>query len=198
MLVQFFQHSMSKWNDMETRSISREVRHAAGKVNWWQLGLVTVAVSFLGGLSAILSKKKRGKLYSKQLKQAPWAPPGWVFSPAWIFNNFFILRALQQLLSKETLPERKRLLYLQAGIWVIYFSFGYLYFRKKSTVLAAIWTNTDAALSIASLILAARKDKKLALNYVPLTLWTIFASTIADYQALKNEDKLLGTGPAVS
>jgi len=38
-----------------------------------------------------------------------------------------------------------------------------------------------------------KDDKKLALDYLPLVLWTGFASTLADYQALKNPDPVFKT-----
>jgi tryptophan-rich sensory protein len=182
----------------QLQRINKKAQEVSDKLNWWQVGLITLGVSFLGGLSAIMSKKKQRKLYNKELKQAPWAPPSWVFSPAWTFNNFFLIKALKDIIKNDKLDSRRSLLYLQAAIWTIYFTFGYVYFKKKSPVLAAIWTKTDAGLAIASLILAAKKDKKLALNYIPLALWTLFAGSVADYQALKNPDEVLGTGPALS
>lgn len=183
---------------MRTGQIERKVREVSEGLNWWQVGLITLGVSLLGGLSAIMSRNKQRKLYTQELKQAPWAPPSWLFSPAWTFNNFFLINGLRNILKNDKLDNRKQLLYLQAAIWLVYFTFGYVYFKKKSPVLAAIWTKTDAGLAIASLILAAKSDKKLSLNYIPLSLWTLFASSVADYQALKNPDKVLETGPALS
>ena len=162
------------------------------KLTWWEIGVLAVAVSFVGGLSSFLSHKKETKLYTQTLQQAPWAPPAWLFAPAWTINNFFVLLVLQRLL-KENTGKTKALLVLQGGIWAIFFSFNYIYFNKKSVVLAAVWTLTDAALATTSLALAAKRDKQTALCYLPLTVWTNFASSIAIYQALKNDDALLGT-----
>ena len=82
---------------------------------------------------------------------------------------------------------------LQMGIWAIFFSFGYVYFNKKSPVLAAIWTLSDMGLAITSFVLAYRYDKKIAYHYLPLLAWTPFAGSLAGYQALKNPDPLLKT-----
>jgi len=90
-------------------------------------------------------------------------------------------------------PERTKLLRLQAGIWLIFISFNYIYFNKKSTLLAAAWTNTDAVLAVASFITALKTDKTLAGMYLPLVTWTSFASTVADYQAIYNKDQFLKT-----
>ena len=162
------------------------------KLKWWQVALISVAVSAIGGLSSMMSAKKEKKTYNKDLKQAAWAPPAWVFGPAWAVNNYFIIKALRRILERD-MHEKRKLLLLQAGIWVIFFSFNYVYFRKKSPVLAAIWTMSDNILAIASLLVSMRSDKKTALNYVPLALWTSYASTLAGYQALKNPDPVLHT-----
>lgn len=163
------------------------------QLKWWQLALVTMAVSVVGRLTSGRSAKTDQKMYANKLKQAPWAPPAWVFAPAWIINNYFILLALQRILNMEDSTAKTKLLGMQAGIWLIFLSFNYIYFNKKSTVLAAAWTNADAALAITSFITALKADKKLAAFYLPLMAWTGFASTVADYQALTNRDQFLNT-----
>jgi len=162
------------------------------KLNWWQVAIVAIVVSAIGGLSAGKTSRKEIKLYTKKLKQAPWAPPAWIFAPAWTINNYFLLRALQNILN-SSMDEKKKILLLQASIWTIFFSFNYIYFNKKSSILAAIWTMGDAALAISSFLLLMKEDKRTSLNFLPLVVWTSFASTIAGYQALKNPDPVLNT-----
>ena len=163
------------------------------EIKWWQVALATIVVSVLGALSTGVTKKSQRKLYKHQLKQAPWAPPAKVFGPAWAVNNYFLLRALKQLLESENISNRKSLLLKQAAIWVIFFSFGYVYFQKKSPVLAAIWTLGDALLAASSFTNALKADKKIALNYLPLLGWTGYAGSAAIYQALKNPDPVTDT-----
>lgn len=171
-----------------------QTRDRINKLKWWQVALISVVVSALGSLSALMPSKKQKKVYTKELEQAPWSPPAWVFGPAWTFNNYFLLRALRMIIEKD-MPERRKLLLLQAGIWAIFFSFNYVYFKKKSPILADIWTMTDGVLAIASLLIAAKADKRISANYLPLALWTSFASTLAGYQALKNPDPVFDTKP---
>lgn len=159
--------------------------------NGWQTVLLTIAVSAIGGLASGRSKKDERALYDKKLQQAPWAPPGWLFGPAWSINNYFLIRALQRLLASEHEQNRKNLIGMQAGIWAIFFTFGYVYFRKKSPVLAATWTISDAALAAISFFSSLKSDRKLAYHYLPLLGWTAFASTVAGYQALHNDDPVL-------
>ena len=68
---------------------------ASKKLKWWQVALISVAVSTLGGLSALMSSKKQKKVYNTQFKQAPWSPPAWAFAPAWTINNFFLINAMR-------------------------------------------------------------------------------------------------------
>jgi translocator protein len=159
---------------------------------WWQVGLASLAISAIGGLSSRRPKDQERKVFTDEMKQAPWAPPAWLFGPAWTVNNFFLLDALQQILRGDDATRRK-LLSLQVPIWAIFFSFGYVYFNRKSPVLAAAWTVADAALAAASFTIAMKENKKLASRYVPLLGWTSFASTLAVYQALKNDDPVLKT-----
>jgi benzodiazapine receptor len=163
------------------------------KLNWWQVALISAVVSAIGGLASMQSSKKNRSVYDNKLKQAPWAPLGWLFAPAWNFNNFFLLIALQKLLKSADVPDKKKLLVLQAMMWIVYFSFGYVYFKKKSPLLAAAWTMSDGALATTSFAIALKSDKKLAMNYLPLMAWTGFASTVANYQALKNPDPVFRT-----
>jgi benzodiazapine receptor len=157
------------------------------KLKWWQVALVSLGASLLGHFIGKTARKQKEKLYNKKLVQASWAPPKWVFGPAWAINNYFLISALVRILTHDV-PHKGRLMLLQAGIWSIFFSFNYVYFRKKSPILAAAWTMADNVLALLSLLTVIKSDKKTALNYLPLLLWTGFASTVADYQALKNPD----------
>src|SRR5690606_9308159 len=164
-----------------------------GKLKWWQIALISVAVSFLGRLSGgNFSREKQKKQYRNQ-EQAPWAPPGWVFGPAWVINNFFLLSGLKWVLENRSIPDKKKFLWIQAGIWAIFFSFNWFYFKKKSTVMAAILTKSDAVLALTAFLILKNKNKKIALTHLPLLIWTIYASSVADYQALKNPDPFLKT-----
>lgn len=162
------------------------------KIKWWHVIAATIIVSAIGALSTFTSNREETKLYTDQLQQAPWAPPSWLFGPAWTLNNFFLLVALRMLINHPNLLQRRRLLNLQIPIWIIFFSFGYVYFRKKSPVLAAAWTIADFILTLSSILIARRADKKLAACYAPLLAWTGFASTVAAYQVLYNPDPITG------
>jgi translocator protein len=163
------------------------------EIKWWQVVLAAIVVSTLGALSTGVGKKNQRKLYEGKLEQAPWAPPAKLFGPAWMANNYFLLKALKQLLENKNIPDKKKLLLKQAAIWAIFFSFGYVYFQKKSPLLAAIWTLADAWLGVSSFTNTIRSNKRLAFDYLPLLAWTGYAGSVAVYQALKNPDPVLKT-----
>jgi len=173
-------------------SLNRQLERKAAKLRWWQVAMISVAVSFLGALSGGRSPKQQRRYYQK-LKQAPWAAPASAFGPVWTINNFFLLLGLKKTLSNRRISDKRKVLLLHAMIWFIFFSFNYVYFKKKSPVLAAVWTNADMVLAIIGLIMTSKDDKKASLSYIPLLLWTSYAGTVADYQALKNPDDLLKT-----
>ncbi|HTM65984.1 MAG TPA: TspO/MBR family protein [Flavipsychrobacter sp.] len=174
-------------------SINRKVERKAAQLKWWQIALISIAVSALGALSGGNPSQKHEKKVYRNRKQAPWAPPAWAFGPAWTLNNFFLLLGLRKLLSNHSISDKRKYLLLQACIWFIFFSFNNVYFKKKSPILAAIWTNADVVLALAGFIMTRKEDKKAALSYLPLLVWTSFASTVGDYQALKNPDPFLKT-----
>jgi translocator protein len=165
---------------------------------WWQVALLAVGVSLLGKLSSGKSSKTNRKLYNKKLQQAPWAPPAVAFAIVWPVINYFLIQSLLRLLQKEPSPAKRKQLVIQGFIWAIFFSFNYVYFNRKSSVLAAAWTMADSILSILGFSFALKMDKRIAYGYIPLAVWTLYASSVADYQALKNPDPVVGTKALLS
>lgn len=168
--------------------------NSSGKVKWWHAALFLAAVTVVERLSTGKKGTENAKELYEDENQPAWAPPAAVFGPAWGANSLALTWAGQRLLNAPAaLPNRNALLGLQAAHWLIYTTFGNVYFRQKSPVLAGVWTVSDAAIAWASYLLARKADPKLANAYLPLVGWTSFASTLATYQALYNNDPLLGT-----
>nr|WP_269330384.1 tryptophan-rich sensory protein [Kineosporia babensis] len=89
-------------------------------------------------------------------------------------------------------PDRKRLLALAAVDAAVYVSFSYAYFRRRSPVLAAAWTATDATVTAVALPLLARHDKSAAAALLPQAAWLSLATPVAIYQAQANPDPIFG------
>ena len=56
-----------------------------------------------------------------------------------------------------------------------------------------MWTAADWALTVASVILSLKNDKKVALSLGTLLAWLTLATLTAAYQAVSNPDELFGT-----
>lgn len=162
------------------------------RYRWWH------ALAFGVGANAISTlatgRNTYDREYYERMRQAPFAPPGWLFGPAWTLNNASVLWGNLRLLNQpEDVPNRRGLLWLQAASWLVYASFGYVYFRKRSPILAFVWTAADWALTVASVILSLKNDKKITLSLGTLLAWLTLATPAAAYQAASNPDDLFGT-----
>lgn len=164
-------------------------------ISLWQGALLAIVVSGIYKLISVKSSENSQNLNSVELKKAPWSPPGWMFGPAWITNNFFLLLALLGAVNMENGTTRTSLLNLQVFIWFIFYTFDFIYSNKKSPIFATIWMKSDSVLSLTSFFLSGRLDRNLAYCYVPLVLWSVYAGTVADYQALYNLDPVFKTKP---
>ena len=145
------------------------------------------------GASGVAAGRRR---YYEEMEQAPFAPPGWVFVPVWALNNVSVLWGNLRLLNDREVPHRKALLWLQGAGWLLYAAFGYVYFRKRSPILALADTAAFWVLTVVSVSLSLRGGRRdLALSQGTLLAWLTLATPTAAYQAAKNPDELFGTPP---
>lgn len=160
---------------------------------WWHgllFGLTANAVSGLG-----LGQRTDEQRFYEGLRQAPFAPPGWVFGPAWTINNISVLWGNLRLLNLPAdTPQRTTLLWLQGASWAIFSTFSYVYFNRRSPILAFVWTAGMYALTITSILLASKIDGKIALSLATLCAWLSLATVVAAYQMVYNPDPLFNTG----
>jgi translocator protein len=176
------------------KTMKQAIAMTSGKtvyLSTWQIALAALVLSGISRLMATRTIKRSQKFYAHSLRQASWAPPGWLFGPAWTINNFFLLCALVKILQLEKGPTKNKLLWIQVFIWIIFYSFDYVYFKKKSPFLAAVWTKSDSVLALMSVVSAWNTNRKIAYCYLPLSMWTLYAGTVADYQLLHNSDPVL-------
>ncbi|HJT58223.1 MAG TPA: TspO/MBR family protein, partial [Ktedonobacteraceae bacterium] len=136
--------------------------------------------------------------YFNNLHQSIFAPPSWVFAPAWTINNISVIWGTLRVLNKpQDTPGRDSFLALQAASWLNYVVFNAAYFSLRSPINAFILTLSMFALTIASGIVALfrLKDSRVALSLATLFIWLIIALTAASFQALWNHDDLYDAGP---
>ncbi len=159
------------------------------RYRWWHALAFGVAANLAGRAGGAEDRR-----WYEEQRQASFAPPGRVFGPAWAINNASVLWGNLRLLNlPEDTPHRRQLLWLQGVSWALFSSFGYVYFGKRSPILAFLWTASFYALTIVSAALSWRVDRKIALSFVTLLLWLTLATPVAAYQMVHNPDEYFRT-----
>lgn len=168
-------------------------QRAARRYHWWHAVAFGLVANSVSGVS--VGRNQNDEAFYENMRQAWFAPPAWAFAPAWAVNNASVLWGNLRLanLPKDT-PNRRLLLWLQGASWALYSTFAYVYFRKKSPILAFVWTAAMYVLTIPSAILSWRIDRKIAWSFLTLLLWLSLATPVALYQMLHNPDSFFGTG----
>lgn len=174
-------------------NVKAAFRH--GRYRWWHAVAFGLAANIVSGAGT--GRGVADKEFYEGMEQAPFAPPAWVFGPAWTINNVSVLWGNLRLLNlPEDTPHKRALLWLQGASWFLYSTFGYVYFRKKSTILAFVWTAAFWVLTVASLALSLKAGRKdIAASLGSLISWLTLATPVAAYQAARNPDELLGFDP---
>ena len=163
------------------------------RYRWYHALGFGLAANLTSGLSGRRAEDRR---FYESFEQAPFAPPSWAFVPVWAVNNTSTLWGNLRLLNQpENAPNRGALLWLQGASWILFSTFGYVYFRKRSPVLAFVWTTAMWLLTLASVLLSLKSDRKIALSLGSLLAWLTLATPVAAYQATRNPDELLGYRP---
>lgn len=145
--------------------------------------LAVAGIQFAGGA---IGGRPSDPQYYRDLRQAPFAPPSWVFAPAWALAKTGSSIALVRIW--DSAPSRERTAYIALATVdaAIYMSFTYVYFRRRSIGLAAVWTTADALATAGQLALASKLDRKAAVSLLPQAAWLALATPAAIYQAANN------------
>ena len=163
------------------------------RYRWYHALGFGLAVNFASGLSGRRAEDRR---FYESFEQASFAPPSWAFVPVGAANNASTLWGNLKLLNQpEDAPNKKALLILQAASWFLFSTFGWVYFRKRSPILAFFWTATMWLLTTASVLLSLQNDRKIALSLATLLTWLTLATPVSAYQMVHNPDQLFRTGP---
>ena len=163
------------------------------RYRWYHALGFGLVVNLVSGLSGRRAEDRR---FYESFDQAPFAPPSWAFAPVWAANNASTLWGNLRLLNQpEDAPNRQALLWLQGASWLLFSTFAWVYFKQRSPILAFVWTTAMWLLTIASVVLSLKTDRKIALSLATLLAWLTLATPVAAYQAARNPDELLGYRP---
>ena len=179
--------SRSSWQSFAPTDVGR----LPFRVRWWHALLFWLAAN---GYNAV----ERGVEPFPGYQPSPLQPPGWVFPVVWFSITLIQLWGDVRLLSAPwTIPHRGALIGLQGALWLLYFSFGFVYFTLGSPILAAAWTMSYFIIACFSVAFVWQDDGWIAVSWVPLVLWTGFASVVAVHGVILNPDPLFGIGKAL-
>jgi len=172
-----------------------EVENRTLKWRWWHAAAFGLAINAVSGLS--VGNRREDRAFYEAMKLPRFAPPGWLFPPAWALNNVFTLWGNLRLLNlSPATPGRRAMLALQAASWGLYSTFSFVYFRKRSPILAAVWTAADWVLTTATVALAAKhRQRDIVGSQLTKLAWLTLAVPVATYQARHNPDPLFATEP---
>jgi tryptophan-rich sensory protein len=159
---------------------------------WWHGLALGIAANSVSGLS--LGNRPQDRRFYENKRQAPFAPPGWAFAPVWAINNISTIWGNLRLLNlPEETADKRAIVWLQAASWALFSTFSYVYFVKQSPILAFVWTAGMYGLTIASMLLAPKLDRKIVLSLASTFLWLSLAIIVAGYQMVYNDDPFFGT-----
>lgn len=159
------------------------------RYQWWHAAALGVAANLPATLGLGVDVE-----YYRSLNQAPFAPPGWVFPVAWLFNNVTTLWGNLRLVNQPfDTPHRTTLIGLQGVGWVLFATFGMIYSGLQSPIMSFAWTFGYAVITAISMLLSWRIDQRITLSLLPLLIWLSFASLVAGYQVLYNPDIFFST-----
>ncbi len=199
----------------ETRTNQLIENMIPGTQQWrWYHGLIfyVIVQGLTFGLSGLVSAIKGGSgknlrenifgnpAYFNELKQSIFAPPSWVFGPAWLINNVSVIWGTWRVLNKPAdTPGKTSFLALQGASWLNFVLFNAAYFSLRSPINALVLTFSMFVLTILSGVVAIfkLKDTVVALSLATLFIWLIIALTAASFQAAWNYDDLYHAGPFV-
>lgn len=161
-------------------------------------GLVTLARS--RGKKTLREALEFDREFYREQKQPKFAPPAWLFGPAWTINNISVIYGnLRALNMPEGTPGRDAYLKLQAASWVDYAIFTAACFGLRSNVNGAIVTISMFGLTISSLFVSIfrLKDTRIALSLATLFIWLTLASALSATITVWNRDDFYKVGPFV-
>ena len=159
-------------------------------------GLVKRAALAGGLLAAGLVIAPPSKGGYRGLRQARFAPPGWVYGPAWTAIELALADSTVRCQEAEG-PDRNLALAAACANDALYLLFPLVYFRLRSPVLAAAVTWAQLGAAAGQAAFARQLDPLAARGVYPQLLWLCLAAPVGTVQALANPDPLLGTPAAL-
>lgn len=157
-------------------------------VETWQVGAGAAALSLLSGLLG--PDNEESIQYFENTQQPPFAPPAWVFAPAWLVWKTFAVRADTALLNTVELDddERRQLLALRAVDWLLFNTTQTIGVRFRARRLGVAWAAGQLAATATVIARTRSSVPEAAKNLTPQLAWLTYALPVSIGQAVLQSD----------
>jgi translocator protein len=154
---------------------------------------VVQGTAFFVGINALAQiGGSRTKETYAALDTPRWAPPAWLFGPAWTINDLARIYGDLDVLHRPPSRTRTTVLALEAVNWLAYAAYNPLLFGKRATKISFGVAVLQLAATAGAAIAGRKLGKRFLLGLAPTAAWLVFATTLAGYVARHNRDEVLG------
>lgn len=144
------------------------------------------AAALIGGLGSA----NAGSFYA-QLDRPAWAPPGWLFGPAWTLLYTLMAVAAWRIALQPVQPLRRVALAVFGVKLAVNALWSWLFFAWQSGLWAFWGAVLLASLVMATLLLFRELDRRAAALLLPYLAWTSFAAGLS-WSVWQRNPALLG------
>lgn len=134
--------------------------------------LVTTLAAFIGGLAGAGARE-----FYAQLAKPPWAPPGWLFGPAW--TVLYTMMAISAwLVYREKGSESRPLMLLYVAQLAVNALWSWVFFSWKLGAVAFAEAILLWLLVLLTLLSFWRAKRIAGMLLIPYLLWVTFATAL--------------------
>ena len=151
----------------------------------WILGTSVAAIG--GAVTATTAREFYG-----QLDKADWAPPAWLFGPAWSILYVLMAVAAWRVWRAYGFDGARAELLLYGAQLALNAAWSWFFFVRRSGLLATIEASLLLTAVIATMIAFWRRDAIAGALFVPYVLWVSFA-TMLTVSVWRRNPQLLGS-----
>jgi len=144
----------------------------------------------LGFGSSYVTNSGNSNDWYSDLSQAPWTPPGWVFSVVWsilyILLGVVLARSIVESSWKTNFEKAQFGLLLSTIVLILVWPFAY--FLAKSQVAGVVLISIIVAAGLAYCVMTGLDKKWIEMGCtLPLLVWGGFATSLAVYALVKSK-----------
>ncbi len=136
-----------------------------------------IAGTSLASISGAVTAKAAQTFYG-QLDKARWAPPPWLFGPAWAVLYVLMAVAAWRIWRTFGFTGATGELTLYAVQLVLNAAWSVFFFVKRSGLLSTIEVSLLLSSVIATMVAFWRRDPVAGMLFVPYVLWVSFATAL--------------------